>query len=142
MEQKGENREARDIEDHIPEGTETILLVDDEECLRELGVELLSDFGYIVLTATDGESALEVYEKELERIDLVILDLVIPGMGGKICYEEILKINPRAKILIVSGYPAEGPGKEALEAGVKGFVEKPFDLAHMLKTVREILDQD
>ena len=142
MEQKGENRKLSDMEDHIPEGTETILLVDDEECLRELGVELLSDFGYIVLTATDGESALEIYEKELARIDLVILDLVIPGMGDKICYEEILKINPRAKILIISGYPAEGPGKEALEAGAKGFVGKPFDLAHMLKTVRKILDQD
>lgn len=142
MEQKGTNRKVRDIEDHIPEGTETILLVDDEECLRELGVELLSDFGYIVLTATDGEGALEVYEKELARIDLVILDLVIPGMGDKICYEEILKINPRAKILIVSGYPAEGPGKEALEAGAKGFVGKPFEVSHMLKTVRKILDQD
>lgn len=142
MEQKRENREVRDIKDHIPEGNETILLVDDDECLRELAVEMLSDYGYIVLTATDGENALAVYKEELERIDLIILDLVIPGMGGKICYEEILKINPRAKILIVSGYPAEGPGKEALEAGAKGFVGKPFDLAHILKTVRKILDQD
>jgi DNA-binding NtrC family response regulator len=130
------------IGEHVIEDTETILLVDDEEHLRELGVELLSDAGYAVHTANNGESALALYEKELEQIDLVILDLVIPGMGGKRCYQEILKINPRAKILIVSGYPADRAGKEVLEAGAKGFVGKPFDLGHMLETVRRILDQD
>jgi DNA-binding NarL/FixJ family response regulator len=78
----------------------------------------------------------------MEQIDLVILDLVIPGMGGKKCYEEILKINPQAKILIVSGYSANGPGKEAVEAGARGFVGKPFDVEHLLGTVRDILDQD
>jgi DNA-binding NarL/FixJ family response regulator len=63
-------------------------------------------------------------------------------MGGKKCHEEILKKNPKAKILIVSGYSAEGPGKEAIDAGAMGFVGKPFDVVHMLQTVREILDQD
>jgi PAS domain S-box-containing protein len=142
MEQDEDKKEVGETADNVPGGTETILLVDDEEYIRELGVELLSDVGYKVLTATDGESALKLYERELKRIDLVILDLVIPGMGGKKCHEEILKKNPKAKILIVSGYSAEGPGKEALDAGAKGFVGKPFDVVHMLQTVREILDQD
>ncbi|MEE9122558.1 MAG: PAS domain S-box protein [Syntrophobacteria bacterium] len=140
--QSGHWREAGEGEDQLKGGDETILLVDDEEYIRELGVELLSDVGYEVLTATDGESALQLYRKEQHRIDLVILDLVIPGMGGKKCYEEILKINPQAKILIVSGHSVNGPGKEAMEAGARGFVGKPFDVSHMLKAVREILDQD
>jgi DNA-binding NarL/FixJ family response regulator len=63
-------------------------------------------------------------------------------MGGKRCFEEVLKVNPRAKILIVSGYSANGPGKEAIEAGARGFVGKPFDVEHMLKVVRDILDQE
>ncbi len=142
MDQDGGKKKAKEREDRITGGMETILLVDDEEYIRELGVELFSDAGYTVLTATDGESALRLYQRELERIDLIILDLVIPGMGGKKCYEEILKINPQAKILVVSGYSASGPGKEALEAGARGFVGKPFDVGDMLKTVREILDQD
>jgi DNA-binding NarL/FixJ family response regulator len=63
-------------------------------------------------------------------------------MGGKKCYEEILRINPQAKILIVSGYSIHGPGQEAMEAGAKGFVGKPFDVSHMLTTVRDILDEE
>jgi two-component system cell cycle sensor histidine kinase/response regulator CckA len=135
-------REAGAGDDQLKGGDETILLVDDEKYIRELGVELLTDVGYKVFTATDGEGALELYRKEQKRIDLVILDLVIPGMGGKKCYEEILKINPQAKILIVSGYSVNGPGQEAMEAGAKGFVGKPFDVSHMLTTVRHILDEE
>jgi DNA-binding NtrC family response regulator len=141
MVQSGEKQKTEDVKDSFKGGDETILLVDDEEYIRELGVELLTDAGYKVLTATSGERGLELYRNEQEKIDLVILDLVIPGMGGKKCYEEILKINPKAKILIVSGYSANGPGKEAIEAGAKGFVGKPFDVSHLLETIREILDE-
>jgi len=140
--QSGHWREAGEGDDQLKGGDETILLVDDEKYIRELGVELLTDVGYEVFTATDGEGALQLYRKEQRRIDLVILDLVIPGMGGKKCYEEILKINPQAKILIVSGYSVNGPGKEAMEAGAKGFVGKPFDVSHLLETVRDILDEE
>ena len=142
MEQSGQRQKVDEMEDLFTGGDETILLVDDEEYIRELGVELLTDAGYKVLTATDGEEGLELYRKEQENIDLIILDLVIPGMGGKKCYKEILKINPKAKVLIVSGYSANGPGKEAIEAGAKGFVGKPFDVSHLLETIREILDED
>jgi two-component system cell cycle sensor histidine kinase/response regulator CckA len=142
LEQSGQRQKPDEMKDVFKGGDETILLVDDEEYIRDLGVELLTDAGYNVLTAHDGEEALELYRKEQNKIDLVILDLVIPGMGGKKCYEEILKINPKAKILIVSGYSANGPGKAALEAGAKGFVGKPFDVSHLLETIREILDED
>jgi len=141
MEQSGQRKKQDEKEDFFKGGDETILLVDDEEYIRDLGVELLTDVGYTVLTATDGEEGLELYRQKQENIDLVILDLVIPGMGGKKCYEEILKIDPKAKILIVSGYSANGPGKAAIEAGAKGFVGKPFDVSHLLETIREILDE-
>jgi two-component system cell cycle sensor histidine kinase/response regulator CckA len=142
MEQSGQRHKSDEMEGLFKGGDETILLVDDEEYIRELGVELLTDVGYKVLTAIDGEGGLELYRQKQENIDLVILDLVIPGMGGKKCYEEILKVNPKAKILIVSGYSVNGPGKEAIEAGAKGFVGKPFDVSHLLETIREILDED
>ena len=142
MEQSGQRKKQDEKEDFFKGGDETILLVDDEEYIRDLGVELLTDAGYNVLTATNGEEGLELYRQKRENIDLVILDLVIPGMGGKKCYEEILKINPKSKILIVSGYSANGPGKEAIKAGAKGFVGKPFDVSHLLETIREILDED
>ena len=142
MEQSGQRQKPDKMEDLFKGGDETILLVDDEEYIRDLGVELLTDVGYKVLTATNGEEGLQLYQKEQKNIDLIILDLVIPGMGGKKCYEEIIKINPRAKILIVSGYSANGPGKAALEAGAKGFVGKPFDVSHLLEKIREILDED
>jgi len=142
MEQSGHRQKTGEVEDPFKGGDETILLVDDEEYIRDLGVELLTDAGYKVLTATNGEEGLELYRQKRENIDLVILDLVIPGMGGKKCYEEILKINPKSKILIVSGYSANGPGKEAIKAGAKGFVGKPFDVSHLLETIREILDED
>ena len=142
MEQSGQRQKPDKMEDLFKGGEETILLVDDEEYIRDLGVELLTDVGYKVLTATNGEEGLQLYQKEQKKIALIILDLVIPGMGGKKCYEEIIKINPRAKILIVSGYSANGPGKAALEAGAKGFVGKPFDVSHLLEKIREILDED
>jgi two-component system cell cycle sensor histidine kinase/response regulator CckA len=142
MEQSGQRQKPDKMEDLFKGGDETILLVDDEEYIRDLGVELLTDVGYKVLTATNGEEGLQLYRKKQKKIDLIILDLVIPGMGGKKCYEEILKINPRAKILIVSGYSANGPGKAALEAGAKGFVGKPFDVSDLLEKIREILDED
>ena len=142
LEQSGQRQKPDETKDLFKGGDETILLVDDEEYLRDLGVELLTDAGYHVLTATDGEEGLELYRKEQKNIDLIILDLVIPGMGGKKCYEEILRISPKAKILIVSGYSANGPGKAALEAGARGFVGKPFDVSHLLETIREILDEE
>jgi PAS domain S-box-containing protein len=138
-------QEARKAEDHLtaPEGgSETILLVDDEEPIRSLGTQILEEFGYTVLTAADGESALRLYSEEQEKIDLVILDLIMPGMGGKLCLVELLKINLEAKVAIASGYSPDGPTKEILKNGAKGFISKPYDLRQMLRVVREVLDQN
>ena len=121
-------------------GKETILLVDDEEFIRELGVDVLGQAGYTVLTASDGEQALEVYRRERERIALVILDLIMPGMGGSKCLEELLKVTPRARVLIASGYSPDASTKGALEAGAVAFINKPYNNKQLLELVRKILD--
>lgn len=121
-------------------GTETILLVDDEESIRKLGERMLRMAGYTVLTATNGREALEIYRSNQDRIGLVLLDLIMPEMGGKQCLEELLKINPRVNVVIASGYSANGPAKDAPASGAKGFVNKPFQLKDLLCVVRRTLD--
>jgi two-component system cell cycle sensor histidine kinase/response regulator CckA len=122
-------------------GGETILLVDDEEILRDIGKDILEQFGYTVLLAPDGESALELYREKQKDISLVILDIVMPGMGGKRCLEEILKVNPQAKVVVASGYSMNGPAKDVLDDGAKAFIRKPYELKQMLGEVRKVLDE-
>ncbi|MGO9571019.1 MAG: PAS domain S-box protein [Desulfomonilaceae bacterium] len=123
-------------------GSETILLVDDEELIRDLGARNLTKAGYKVITASDGKEALQVYQERSHDIDLVILDLIMPEMGGKQCLEGLLSLNPSAKVIIASGYSADGPTKDALAAGAKGFVNKPYDIRQVLGVVREVLDAE
>ena len=126
----------------VPEGgRETILLVDDEELLREVGTEMLKRFGYTILLASDGEGALDLYREKGADISLVILDLIMPGMGGEKCLGEILKLNPRAKVVIASGYSINSRAKNALNAGARAFIKKPYEVNEMLRVVREVLDQ-
>ncbi len=122
-------------------GTGTLLLVDDDDPVRELGEEMLAKSGYSVLSAADGESALRLYKKNKERIDLIILDLVMPGMGGERCLGELLRENPQARIIVASGHLPDEQTKEAIEAKTTGFISKPYDMTQMLKVVREALDQ-
>jgi PAS domain S-box-containing protein len=123
-------------------GDETILLVDDEEFIRELGVDVLGQAGYRIIPASNGEQALEVYRKEQAHIDLIILDLIMPGMGGSKCLAELLKISPKARVLIASGYSPDASTKGALEAGAAGFINKPYDNKQLLDLVRKVLDKD
>jgi two-component system, cell cycle sensor histidine kinase and response regulator CckA len=122
-------------------GTETILLVDDEELVRDLGKRILERSGYTVLTAANGKKALDLYKRERDKISLVILDLIMPEMGGKQCLEELLRIDPKARVLIASGFAADGQTRKAVEIGARGFVDKPYNMKGMLKAVREVLDQ-
>ena len=122
-------------------GTETILLVDDEEFIRDLGARILSKAGYNVLTASNGREALDLFEKERTQISLVILDLIMPEMGGKECLKELRKIDPQLKVLIASGLFADPSTKESVEIGTQGFVSKPFRMKELLRQVREVLDE-
>jgi PAS domain S-box-containing protein len=141
MTSDAEAQDSIEVELSIEGGNETILLVDDEENIRKPGKEMLADFGYTVLTASDGEGALELYSKEYGKINLVILDLIMPGMGGSLCLQELVKINPLAKVIIASGYSISGLEKEVIEAKSKGFIRKPYNVREMLNLVREVLDR-
>ncbi|MBW1812303.1 MAG: response regulator [Deltaproteobacteria bacterium] len=134
--------EQQEKVEEIRRGTETILLVDDENPIRELAKEILSSFGYSVFAAADGESALEIYREKQKHISLIILDLIMPGMGGKKCLEEILKIDPSQKVVIVSGYSVNGSTRDLLKMGAKGYIKKPYEMGPMLAVVREVLDQE
>ena len=128
-----------DREEEMPGGNETILLVDDEKAILDMGKNMLERFGYTVIKAESGEKAIEIYKAQKERIDLVILDLGMPGMGGHKCLKELLKIDSHVKVIIASGYPEIGKVKETVESGASGFIGKPYQLADMLKKVREAL---
>jgi PAS domain S-box-containing protein len=123
-------------------GSETILIVDDEEFIRDFASEVLNKFGYSVLTASSGEQALEVFSKRSLDIKLVLLDIGMPGIGGHRCLQEMLLIDPKVKILIASGYSMENEVKKTLEAGAAGYVGKPYQMSDLLKKARDILDRE
>ncbi len=121
--------------------TETVLLVDDEQVVRELGYRILTRFGYTVLQASDGKEALDVFTAERERISLTILDLSMPEGESKECLREILRLEPRAKVVVGSGYVADTSVGESIEMGARGFVRKPFRVNDLLGEVRRVLDE-
>ncbi len=120
-------------------GSGTILLADDEDSVRSLGQRILEKSGYHVLSAKNGREAVAIYQQEKDEISLVILDLIMPEMDGKQCLEEILKIDPDAKVLLASGYSPDGETNLALESRAKGFVRKPYSVRHLLEAVRDVL---
>ncbi len=122
-------------------GTETILLVDDEKSILKLGEQMLAMAGYRVLTAANGREALDVYRSSQADIALVLLDLIMPEMGGKQCLEGLLEINPRVRVVIASGYSANGTTRDAVPSGARGFVNKPYDAKEILTVVRKVLDE-
>jgi PAS domain S-box-containing protein len=122
-------------------GTETILLVDDEDTVRQLGERILTKSGYTVLIAANGKEAIDVYVQHKEELALVILDLIMPKMGGKDCLKELLRIYPNVKVLISSGFSSAASTRECIELGAKGFVAKPFRFKELLREVRKALDE-
>ena len=84
---------------------------------------------------------MEIYRKQGDKIDLVILDIIMPEMSGQETYERLREIDPNVKVLLSSGYSQNGQAQEILEAGVQGFLQKPYDLSQVLYKVREVLDE-
>ncbi len=121
-------------------GMETILLVEDEDLVSDVTKRILERGGYTVLTAANGKEALDLYLKKRGMISLVILDFIMPEMGGKECLEQLREIDPNVKILVTSGYCRDGMAKEVIASGAAGFIRKPYDSKRMLTAVREILD--
>ncbi|MBN1847147.1 MAG: MEDS domain-containing protein [Deltaproteobacteria bacterium] len=138
------NTEIKDefgLTDEILRGSETILLVDDEGMIIHVGKEIIERMGYRILTANSGKEALEIYEMNHDRIDLVILDMVMPEMGGGEVYDRMKSINPHVQVLLSSGYSIEGEAQEILKRGCNGFIQKPFGMEQLSQKIRGILDK-
>lgn len=123
-------------------GTETILIVDDEEVILEVSRELLEGMDYQIFTAINGAQAIKSYRDNQDKIDIVLLDMVMPDMDGGEVYDRVKEINPNAKVLLSSGYSIDGQASEILKRGCDGFIQKPFNMKMLSGKIREILDKE
>jgi len=126
-------------EDAILRGSGTVLLVDDEDGIRLVAGRLLNQLGYQVLSAASGLQALEIYRRERDRIDLVILDMLMPGMRGAETFQKLQGIDPGVRVLLSSGYSLDGEAQQVMGGGARGFIQKPYRLAALSHKVAEIL---
>lgn len=120
-------------------GVGTLLFVDDEEIILNIGVKILKKLGYKVLTAQSGSEAIRKYSANLGKIDMVILDMVMPDMGGNETFDRLKEIDPDVKVLLSSGYSIAGQATEILKRGCRGFIQKPYRLKALSQKVKEIL---
>jgi PAS domain S-box-containing protein len=121
-------------------GTETVLIVDDEEIILNVASELLQELGYRTHIARTGLEAVDVYHQQQDEIDVVILDMVMPEMSGEEIYKKIRQMNPEVKILLASGYSIDGKASQILRYGCNGFIQKPFNIEELSRKLRELLD--
>ena len=130
--------------EHLPEevlkGAETVLLVDDEDMIIDACEQLLEEMGYKVLIAKGGKDAIKVYKKNMDEIDMVILDMIMPDMGGGETYDKLKEINPKIKVLLASGYSIDGQASEILDRGCNGFIQKPFQMENLSRKIKEVLE--
>jgi PAS domain S-box-containing protein len=129
------------LEENFRTGCETILVVDDEDYVLDACKAIVTQLGYRAVTARSGEEALEIFRKDKERIDLIILDMIMPGMDGLTAYEQLKKIDPDVKVLLSSGYSLTGAVKEILNKGCDEYIQKPYSLGQISRITRELLDK-
>ena len=124
----------------LASGNETILVIEDDESVLDALKRMLEHFGYSIITASNGEEAIDNYLAEQKCIDLVILALNMPGMGGRKCLERLLEIKPDLKTIITSGYSPAASVDDINKNGTLVFIEKPYQLEDLLRTIREVVD--
>ncbi|MDD5167182.1 MAG: response regulator [Syntrophales bacterium] len=129
----------KDEEGTVAGGMETILVVDDEEININVMEEWLDILGYNVLTARNGDEALDIYRKNANEIHLVLLDMIMPGMNGGEVYDLMKAINPTVRVILSSGYSIDGKATEILQRGIKAFIQKPFRIDSLAQKIREVL---
>ena len=122
------------------EGTESILIVDDEAGIREVNQRIFTMAGYGVVVAESGEAALDIYKRSRVKPALVVLDLGMPGMGGYRCLEELKGLDPDIKVVVASGYAQDPEVQNAIQLGANSFVPKPYTAGEILRAVRSVLD--
>jgi len=132
--------EEKELLGDLVKGEGTLLLVDDEEMVLEVAKPMLEALGYEVILARSGKEAIEVYKDNMERIKMVILDMIMPQMGGGETFDHLKAINPGLKVLLSSGYSINGQAQEILSRGCRGFIQKPFRLSELSQKISQILE--
>jgi CheY-like chemotaxis protein len=135
-----EIRQEEIPEQKLVRGAETVLLVDDEEMIRDVAASMLEKIGYRVIVSSSGEEAVDVVTGSGESIQIVVLDMIMPGMDGGETFDRIRALQPRIPVLLSSGYTIDGQATEILNRGCNGFIQKPFNLSELSTKIREILD--
>jgi two-component system cell cycle sensor histidine kinase/response regulator CckA len=120
-------------------GTGTVLLVDDEEIVVGVGKQMLQKLGYSVLMARNGQEAVDVFKNSPDDVDLVLLDMIMPGMEAGDTYDRLKSINPAIKVLLSSGYSLDQKAGAIIERGCNGFIQKPFNMKILEDKIGEIL---
>ncbi|MCJ7581771.1 MAG: response regulator [Candidatus Aminicenantes bacterium] len=118
---------------------ETVFLIDDDDMIVDVSEQILNSSGYDVVSAKSGKEAIEVYKENHSRIDMVILDMILPDMGGGDTYDRLKEINPGIKVLLASGYDIDYQGSDIMERGCDGFIQKPFNMNELLEKIRGIM---
>jgi PAS domain S-box-containing protein len=137
--QTTKEEETAPVEESI-QGSETVLLVDDDKVIVHAGKRMIESLGYAVMPAENGEEALTIFENSHDRIDLVILDMVMPYVNGGEVYDRMREINPGVRVLLASGYSLNGQAEDIIARGCNGFIQKPFNTVELSRKIREILD--
>ena len=125
----------------LPGGTETILIVDDQETVWDFLIEALQNLGYSVLLAENGEDAVSIYRENPNEIDLVLLDMVMPKMGGHTTFYQLKNLDPDVKVLLSSGFVSAASVKDLQDNGAAGFLPKPHRIKDLALELRRIFDQ-
>jgi two-component system, cell cycle sensor histidine kinase and response regulator CckA len=120
-------------------GNETILVVDDEALITEVASEMLETIGYRVITAGSGREALEILRDKGNEVDLVILDMVMPDMGGRRTFELLRTMNPDIPVILATGYSIDGEAKEIMNRGARAFLQKPFKIDDLSQKIRDVM---
>ena len=123
----------------IIKGSGTILLIDDEKMILDVGIELLEELGYTVQSAMSGQEAIDIFQKDRGKFDLVIMDMIMPEMGGGETFDRLKEIDPDVKVLLSSGYSINGQATKILRRGCDGFIQKPFNMNQLAEKVQKIL---
>ncbi|MDP2807001.1 MAG: response regulator, partial [bacterium] len=120
-------------------GTGSIMIVDDEDMIRTIAAQILKTAGYHVHACADGQEAVELYSRQHQNIDLVIMDMVMPRLDGREAFAKMREINPKVRVLLSSGFSEEGDAQAILQDGALGFIQKPYRSAELLLRVQQAL---
>jgi CheY-like chemotaxis protein len=126
----------------VRRGRETVLLIDDEEMIIDVGCGLLRELGYTVIPARSGQEAIDIFGERYADIDIIVMDMIMPGLSGGETFDRLKQINPRAKVLLSSGYSINGQASQIMERGCDGFIQKPFNLQQLSAKLRQILGDE